>query len=467
MTSTSSSPSSPALPRFATSRNPARPTLGPEVAALMELLGKPAMPWQRHVLDVACELNPDGSWAYPIVSVTVPRQSGKTFLVGCLLAHRALKFTDHRGWMTAQTGLAARGLFHEMREQIEARMPGTFKWRLSAGEEGGRYEPNRSFFRVFSPKDTGLHGQTVDAVVLDECWSFSLEQGDSLMQAIVPTQATRAQHRQTWLISTAGDTASLWFGSQVERGRLAVADPDSRRAHFEWSAEDGAQWDDPEVWARVHPAYGITQDHEYFLNSAAIMGETQFKRGLLNMWSMEGDWRRRWDQCPHAAIPEGAPVWIGADAPPSHSHGSIVAAGLLPDGTVGVEVLEHSPGIEWMPRVLEGLWKRHGSELLLARTGPIGHLVDQMSLAGVPVTGLSQQDYTDAINIFLHEVTELTLSHRDQPTLNQAVLNSVVAESGERMTFRRRDQGGYDISPTVAASLAVYGARLTPGMQVF
>ena len=39
------------------------------------------MPWQRQVADVALELDDAGRFAYPLVVITVPRQSGKTTLL--------------------------------------------------------------------------------------------------------------------------------------------------------------------------------------------------------------------------------------------------------------------------------------------------------------------------------------------------------------------------------------------------
>src|SRR5689334_10794972 len=80
-------------PRWGTPRRPDRATLGPRAAEVATLLGTPLMPWQRHVLDVALEVDPEtGRLAYQEVDLTVPRQSGKTLLLLCLMVHRALGF---------------------------------------------------------------------------------------------------------------------------------------------------------------------------------------------------------------------------------------------------------------------------------------------------------------------------------------------------------------------------------------
>ena len=38
------------------------PSAGPVVAALADELGVPLLPWQKHVLDDALQILPDGSW---------------------------------------------------------------------------------------------------------------------------------------------------------------------------------------------------------------------------------------------------------------------------------------------------------------------------------------------------------------------------------------------------------------------
>src|SRR5262252_3191012 len=81
----SSSPS----PILATPRSD-RQSYGGAVAKLARAMGKPMMPWQRHVADVALEIDADGRFVYNLVLVTVPRQSGKTTLFGAVLDHRAI-----------------------------------------------------------------------------------------------------------------------------------------------------------------------------------------------------------------------------------------------------------------------------------------------------------------------------------------------------------------------------------------
>jgi hypothetical protein len=76
---------------------------------------------------------------------------------------------------------------------------------------------NGSKFRPFPPTRDALHGEQSDSVDADEVWSYDEQQGDDLLQAVVPTQLTRPG-AQLWLWSTRGDRHSVWFHNLIEAG---------------------------------------------------------------------------------------------------------------------------------------------------------------------------------------------------------------------------------------------------------
>jgi hypothetical protein len=91
-------------PLYATARDPSRPTLGGDVAAIAEQLGTPFMPWQRLVADVAMEVDPaTGLLAYREVDLTTPRQSGKTTLELAVLVHRCRTWARSRALSAPRT----------------------------------------------------------------------------------------------------------------------------------------------------------------------------------------------------------------------------------------------------------------------------------------------------------------------------------------------------------------------------
>ena len=77
-----------ATPRYATARDPARPSTGRRVARVAAALGRPLLPHQRQIVDVAGELDEAGRPVYGEVAVVMPRRGGKTVTVLAALLER-------------------------------------------------------------------------------------------------------------------------------------------------------------------------------------------------------------------------------------------------------------------------------------------------------------------------------------------------------------------------------------------
>jgi hypothetical protein len=109
-----------ATPKYATRRDPSAPTDGARIARIAQAIGKPFMPWQRLVVDVATEREDSGAYRYEIVMVTVPRQSGKTTLVGPVQLDRVIMNSSIKAFYTAQTGKDARSRFNDLVKLVQA-----------------------------------------------------------------------------------------------------------------------------------------------------------------------------------------------------------------------------------------------------------------------------------------------------------------------------------------------------------
>jgi len=413
------------------------------------------MPWQAHVNAVANEVNPDGSFHYKTVVCSVPRQSGKTTLAGATMAHRCMAFPDFRAYYTSHSGQAARAIWGEWYQTLSGSMPGRWQFRLSNGEETARWPAQRSFIKTFPPTPASIHGQQADAVILDECWRWSMTTGDSITQAVVPTQATRPR-RQIWTISTAGDDTSEWLRGKIEQGRASLEDPDTTVAFFEWSCPDDLDPTDPATWPLFHPAYGRTISHEALTIALEQMGPEQFARAYGNQWPTTAvSWRAAWGlRATTERLPEHGRVFLAADAHPNHRVATIAVAGELASGGRGIEVVDMRPGIEWVLPRLEDLSRRHRAPIVIHRTGALGHLIEDLQRTGVRVIVAGGADYADAVARFTTAVVGGTVHHLDDPRLNVAVSAAVTRRSGGRDVWDR----GEDVSPLLACAWAHWEA---------
>jgi hypothetical protein len=443
------------------------------VAKVGALLRTPFMPHQRLIADVANEvvLEEDGSWGwrYTTVIVTIMRQAGKTTTLGATNAHRAMTMPDHRCWYTAQTGLAAVDVWTEWQERFQDTMPGRWKFRLSAGQQTARWPATRSFIRVFPPTPESLHSKAADDVELDEVWKYTKEQGGAITQAVGPTQATRPR-RQLWIVSTAGTEESIWFRSWVERGRIATTVPESRICFIEYAAPYDLPWDDPATWAAWHPAYGRTIGHDFMVDQIDILGgEAGFRRAMLNQWPRtETDWRQVWDGFASTdRIPADCRrLVLAADANPTHQSASIVAAALLDDGRVAGEVVDHRPGVLWLRDRLVELAKKHRARVVLQEAGPLAFMVDELKRAGVRLQLLNAGEFAQTAAQLPQLVTAGLVTHPlgehgPDPLLSAAVENVVLAASGDRFVWRRRDST-VPVNPIVAFAMAAWRVMRPP-----
>lgn len=397
-------------PRFGTPRHHDRETLGHEVAEVARRLGKPLMPWQRHVADVALEVDPEtGELWYEEVVVTVPRQCGKTYLILVLLVWRCITMARRLAvyqvvTYVAQHGVAARKKLQRefipllrrsksLTEVPHARaIPKKVnEWKPSMNNGSEHiYWGTGSWLQAAPPTETASHGDVLDMPVVDEAFAHSMSAGGLVEQALDAATVTR-RSPQLYVISTAGNKRSEYLWAKVKAGRKAcTTGKHGRVAYLEWSLPDDADIDDERVWVEYHPALGYTQTVERLrarLDKAKRFDESMVDDELPPSndddeeaeygYGVDG-WRRgymnQWREIPDYGIKAGPPAkldpvawqatWIAPDRRPPVIAGECTVAYACHDGftsvavgvgTLGksfVQCVEHRFGTGWLPEFL-------------------------------------------------------------------------------------------------------------------
>jgi phage terminase large subunit-like protein len=296
-------------PRWGTPRRTDRATLGPRLGQMAAALGKPFMPWQQHVADVAMEVDPaTGLLAYREVVVTVPRQSGKTTLVLGFMVHRALGFALPQViTYTAQSRIKAREKWEDEHLPILEKSPlkSLFRVRKTTGNEAILWR-NGSRHGIESTTEKAGHGPTLDLGVIDEAFAHVDSRGE---QAFKPAMITRPSP-QLLVCSTAGTLKSVYLRGKVDAGRIRTDLGTAESvAYFEWSAPDESDPADPETWRACMPALGIVRADGTGITEATIRAEFEsmelpdFRRAYLNQWldNFPEEWQTispdAWDAC--------------------------------------------------------------------------------------------------------------------------------------------------------------------------
>lgn len=466
-----------APPRYATPRSPERATYGPAVAHLSAAMGNPLMPWQRTVNDVALEVNPDGSWAYRLVIVTVQRQAGKTTDIGAVKVHRVLTRKRAKVWLTAQSRQDARDTWLDVVDKV-ARSPlgQLLTVRRSNGSEA-LTSPGGSTFRVFAPSEDALHGTANEMVTVDEGWAFDAAQGAALEQAILPTFTTTGG--QLWVVSTAGTAASEWLLGLVERGRAAVETGQrSVIAHFEWAlapelapivaaglASDATEQARATAFRHVleaHPANGHTLRLDALEQAAATMSPGDFLRAYGNVWSATSERTipaHLWAACQRKGKwtpPDVGNVALAFDVAVDRSAAAIMGAWRdTPTGPIRWDVIDAHPGTSWVVgrmRQLDSTWRPMAKGWPGA--GPAADVADELTRGGMDLTALKAADYATACMGTLAAITDRTLEHRGQSALEDAVASAGIRTLGDGgWAWSRRGSAG-SIAPLTAGTVA-------------
>lgn len=451
-----------ALPAFATPARDGRHDLR-GIETIAAAIGTPLMPWQRLVARVASERHPDapGEYRYKTIVLTVPRQSGKTTLMRCVLMHRALIQAQRRSFYTAQTGKDARERWRDLVEAVQASpLRSKITVRRGAGDSSLML-PNGSSIRPFAPTAESLHGYTPHDVFIDEAFAFDDAEGQDLMGAIIPAQSTLGD-RQLWIVSTAGTAESAFLRRWVEQGRNAVDDPESTVAFFEWSMPEGMDPNDPESWL-WHPAVGHTISPQTILDAGSSLSPGEYMRAYGNRWTTTRDVifddelldeLSRSEQAP----PPAGELAIAYEAAIDRSVGTVWACWTDPlTGMPALRTIARHPGVDWMPQTILALRDQlHPHTIGADDAGATRSVTEGIRRIDewAELTTFASRDATLAWDDMRDRIRSSGLNVADSTGWREACANAVQRPLGQGWTVDRMKSRG-QVADLIAAMVAL------------
>jgi len=426
-------------------------------------MGRPFMPWQSYVADVSLEVLPDGMFAYKLIVITVPRQSGKTTLFGVAMDQRAITVPRARVWYTQQSGQDAVDWLVNEHWPLLAPFGNACSLRRAAGSQHVKWKISGGLVRPFPPTPESLHSKISDMVTVDECWAFDYVRGHQLDQAIVPTQATKP-NAQVWKVSTAGDATSTWWLGTIEQARAdAAAGRTEGVAYFEWSCPEDLDPCEASSWPVFHPAFGYTQ-HEPSLRAALdILGPDEFARAFGNRWTSMvarviplGAWRNVFD--PDAPTPVPGRLALAFDVAVDRSQSAIVAAWRDQTGLARIEVADVRDGTAGLPERLAALVDRWKPRAVgFDKAGPALDVADQLERGGMTLAGTDANAYRAACAGLLEAIVAepAAVAIRPNEALDAAAAAAAQRRLGDGWAWGRR-QSAESIAPLTAATVALW-----------
>lgn len=450
-----------APPRFATPRDRRRPTDADYGAAVAVALGRPWRPHQRRIAEVAGEILPNGHYAYPVVIVTVPRQSGKTTAAYDVALGRGRAYVDYRCRYATHQGTITSDRFADWFLEIErARLEKYLKMRRSRGTEGIVWRRRGSYFQAFTAKDGALRSAALDLVVVDEAQEHDDVMGEALKRTITPTFSTRPR-RQLWIVFTAGTDASTYAAEYLRKGLAGVPG----YALFDYGCPDDVDPLDRDLWHTWHPGliYGLT-DYEA-LDLALAEGESSFTREYGNRWTRTAAGvivpADAWAAVQDSAIARAGRPCLGVDVAADRS-GAVIACTWDDDASA---ILEARDGLDWVtPRVLE-LAAVLDAAVAIDSVGPVGTVRDELERSDLDPSRLlvtTARDVANAAADLLDAIKARTCRVAPHPALDDAVSAAATRPLGDAGWAWSRRTSAASIAALVALSASRWGHSRLP-----
>jgi phage terminase large subunit-like protein len=429
-----------------------------DVKQLCEIIKMPLLPWQEYVLKDMLTVDTKGKWIRKTNLLLIARQNGKTHLARMLILAHLIKWETNVLIMSSNRSMAL-DTFRQVTDILENNdhLKGFVKQiRYANGTESIEMLNGTRLDVVAATRD-GSRGRSVNGLLfIDEVREIS-EEG---FRAATPV--TRAHpNSHTLLCSNAGDAFSTVLNDLRER---AISYPPKSFGFYEYSAPQYCKIDDRNAWALANPSLGYTITEEALEEAIATSPIENTRTETLCQWidSLSSPW-------PHGVLEEtsdntlemtaGAYTVFGFDVSPSRRNGSLVAGQLLPDGRIGIGILEtYSSQVAidelQMAASIKSWADIYKPRLVCFDKYATQTIADRLTNAGVVCEDVSGQQFYKACGDLLEGLVNHRVIHNGQAELIQQMNNCAAKVNDSAWRIIKRKSAG-DISAPIGLAMVV------------
>lgn len=445
-------------------------TAWPRIVAKCAEMGVSFDPWQQGIGSIALGKRRNGKYAATVggVVMSIPRQVGKTFLVGMIIIALCVIFPGFTALWTAHRTRTASMTFASMQAMVKKKKiwPHVDAIRTSNGEQEIRFK-NGSII-MFGAREQGFGRgfDKVDAEIFDEAQILS----EKALEDMVPAANQSTQEAGALLFFMGTPPRPGDPGEEFSNRRSkALSGKAKNIVYVEFAADPQADPDDREQWAKANPSF----PHRTPVESMERMRENltdddSFKREALGIWEAEDSARvideDSWNLVADPASMAIERLSLAIDVPPSRGISSVALAGLRADGRWHVELDDSRKGVDWViPWVVARASKnRLHSVVVDEMSGLVERRRDRNYLIGtdvlVTLAAAEGRDMAIACAKFYDGVIDRSVVHTDQPQVNVALSLARKRPLAGGWAWNRKDAAS-DITPIVAQTLALWGAQ--------
>jgi phage terminase large subunit-like protein len=425
-------------------------TRGGEVAQLAEDIGLPLLPWQKYVLDDMLMIDKNKMFKRKSNLVICARQNGKTHLARMRVLGGLFLFNERNHIILSSARAMALTTFREIVDAIENSPVLKAQLKQVKYTNGAESIILKSGARLDVKAATrdSARGATADFLFMDE-----LREIDELAySAALPVTRARP-NAQILMASNAGDAFSTVLNDLRER---CLSHPPETMGYYEYSAPQFASLTDRKAWAMANPAMGILITEASIAEALTTQSVEQFRTETLSQWidSLQSPW-------PHGSVEDASdisltmspgPLTVFAfDVSPSRRDASLVMGQILPDGKIGVAVLETYSSQLAVDELQIAVSIKKWAELYYPRTVcydkyTTASIAQRLQMSGVQTRDVSGQSFYTACSDFHDALTNNRLRHSGQEVLVQQMSNCAAKTNDSSWRIvRRKSAGAVDI----------------------
>jgi phage terminase large subunit-like protein len=435
------------------------------------------MPYQKHVLNQMLMVDKKNQYRIKTALLLISRQNGKSFLGRVRVIWGMFYGGEKKIIIMSANRATSLMLFREIAWTIESTPELKAMTKAIRYANGGeRIELlNGATLDVISDNSSSPRGRTADFLWIDEIREISTDG----YKAAVPVTRARA-NAQTFLTSNAGDHFSEVLNVLVERAKDY---PPETYGYYEYSAPQYCKIDISSdlFWrtavAPSNPALGFTITKESIEEAIATNPIEQTRTETLCQWidSLQSPW-------PHGILEEtsdntlemspGAYTVFGFDVSPSRRNGSLVAGQLLPDGRIGIGILEtysSQMAIDElkMAASIKSWCDLYKPRLVCFDKYATQTISDRLTQSGVICEDVSGQQFYKACGDLLEGLVNHRVVHNGMPELIQQFNNCAAKVNDSAWRIIKRKSAG-DISAIIGVAMTVSKLMLpAPKPQIY
>lgn len=411
----------------------------------------------------------DGKYAATVggVAMSIPRQVGKTYLLGAISFALCLIFPKLTVLWTAHRLKTAKETFRSMQGMARRQKIAPFVEKVFTGS-GEEMIVFRNGSRImFGARETGFGRgfAKVDIEVFDEAQILTARALDDMLPAMNASKNALA------LFTGTPPRPNIDLGGVFERMRDEAIQAGSgvgESLYIEYSAESDADPDDLEQQAIANPSFPHRTPLEAIQRMRKQLAEDSFLREAMGVWEPSGTTRvipeDSWSGQGDPASMAIDRLTLSIDVPPGRKSASVAVAGLRPDGRWHVELDEERGSVDWVIKYVVGRAERNRLHAVVIdeMSGLVEKRRDRHYLVGtdvlVTLAAAEGKDMAIACAKLYDGIMDGSVFHTDQPQVNVALSVAAKRPLAGAWAWNRKDASS-NISPIVAVTLALWGAQ--------